>query len=231
MDTGRVQDKSAGRPLTDREREVMGYVAAHYRSKAISRLLGTSPKTIDTQIASACRKLGASDRDEAVRRLLALEALQRIGEKPLEGWPPISAAAPISSDEALTKGALHDCTIIQSPVPGRPSADNDLPRTLRESRAGRTEAEPDHGALSGVGAARASAVSDGADGSLRNPAFGQLPRGRTAQGFINRLTVPSGGGLRLLGALILALGLAVLLPAALAGAVALQKTIESLSTP
>ena len=83
MQAERDRVAPAGRPLTDREREVMAYVAAHYRSKAISRLLGTSPKTIDTQIASACRKLGAGDRDEAVRLLLAADALTPIREKPL----------------------------------------------------------------------------------------------------------------------------------------------------
>jgi len=60
----------------------MAYVASHYRSKAISRAIGTSPKTIDAQIASACRKLGASDRDAAVGSCWPKRGVRRLGKNP-----------------------------------------------------------------------------------------------------------------------------------------------------
>lgn len=69
------------------------------------------------------------------------------------------------------------------------------------------------------------------DGSLRDPSVRQLPRRRTADAFPPQLTTPSGGMDRLLLACLLALGLIVGLPAALKGAVALQKTVESLQPP
>lgn len=42
--------------LSEREREMMAYVAAHYRSKAIARAFGTAPKTVDAdhQRQSGC---------------------------------------------------------------------------------------------------------------------------------------------------------------------------------
>ena len=64
----------------------MAYVAAHYRSKAIARLIGTAPKTVDAQIANACRKLGVENRADAVRKLREVGVNLDMGEMPL--WAP-----------------------------------------------------------------------------------------------------------------------------------------------
>jgi len=56
--------------LTDRELQCLRGVAEHKRSKTIAVELGLAPKTVDTYIASATRKLGVTDRDTAVRVLL-----------------------------------------------------------------------------------------------------------------------------------------------------------------
>ncbi len=55
----------AGR-LTDREREVLEWVAAGVSNKGIARRLGLSPNTVKFHIAALLVKLGASTRAEAV---------------------------------------------------------------------------------------------------------------------------------------------------------------------
>jgi DNA-binding CsgD family transcriptional regulator len=60
---------SAARPpgrLTDREREVLEWVAAGVSNKGIARRLGVSPNTVKFHIATLLAKLGASTRAEAV---------------------------------------------------------------------------------------------------------------------------------------------------------------------
>lgn len=231
MAFSRAPTVASSRPLTEREREVMAYVAAHYRSKAISRVLGTSPKTIDTQIANACRKLGVTDRAEAVRILIASDCLPRIGENPLEESSPLSSSPVIPVDPGVTLGVHDDETAPPPGQSGRPVTPPELrgsgPRPGEHS-AGRQSLD---GALSGFGATAAGPLPDGSDGPLRDPEIRQLPRRRPAPGFPPQLTTPSRGGTRLLMALLLALALSIGISAALTGAVALQKTIEELQTP
>jgi len=50
--------------LTPRELEVARAAAARERAKEIAARLGTSPRTVETQLQSAFRKLGVSSRDE-----------------------------------------------------------------------------------------------------------------------------------------------------------------------
>lgn len=60
--------------LAPRERECLRGVAQHKRTSQIAFELELRPKTVDTYIASAFRKLGVSDRDSAARMLIAYEA-------------------------------------------------------------------------------------------------------------------------------------------------------------
>jgi DNA-binding CsgD family transcriptional regulator len=52
--------------LTEREREVLEWVAAGVSNKGIARRLGLSPNTVKFHIAALLAKLGASTRAEAV---------------------------------------------------------------------------------------------------------------------------------------------------------------------
>jgi len=53
-------------PLTQRETEVIGYVALGYLNKQIADKLGISEQTIKNHISSILRKLDANDRTQAV---------------------------------------------------------------------------------------------------------------------------------------------------------------------
>jgi len=55
-----------GGRLTEREREVLEWVAAGVSNKGIARRLGLSPNTVKFHIAALLAKLGASTRAEAV---------------------------------------------------------------------------------------------------------------------------------------------------------------------
>jgi DNA-binding CsgD family transcriptional regulator len=59
--------------LTQSERECLRMVAQHLRSKEIARNRGTSPYTVNRQIESACKKLGAATRQDAARIWLSAE--------------------------------------------------------------------------------------------------------------------------------------------------------------
>lgn len=51
--------------LTDREREILGLVAAGHANKVIALRLGISHKTVRNTLSAACRKIGATDRTQA----------------------------------------------------------------------------------------------------------------------------------------------------------------------
>jgi LuxR family maltose regulon positive regulatory protein len=66
-------------PLTDREREVLGYLPSHLNRDQIATLMYLSPNTVKTHIQAVYRKMGATSRAEAVtiarsRGLLGLPA-------------------------------------------------------------------------------------------------------------------------------------------------------------
>jgi len=80
--------------LTSRELQCLRGVFEHKRSKVIAEELGLSPKTVDTYIASATKKLGATDRDTAVRVILQRypelwgQSPSAISDLPVERLPP-----------------------------------------------------------------------------------------------------------------------------------------------
>lgn len=66
------QTGSGGKPLSGREREVLGYLAEGMSGAAIAERLVLSPETVRTHVRNAMEKLGASTRSQAVA--LALES-------------------------------------------------------------------------------------------------------------------------------------------------------------
>jgi HD-GYP domain-containing protein (c-di-GMP phosphodiesterase class II) len=70
--------------LTEREAEVVGLLARGLQTKQVARRLGISPKTADTHIQNAYRKMGVSTR--AAATLYAMEhGLVFSGELPISG--------------------------------------------------------------------------------------------------------------------------------------------------
>ena len=77
-----TRSQGAGpRPLSAREREVLGYLAEGLSGAAIAERLVLSPETVRTHVRNAMEKLGASTRSQAVA--LALES-GIIGDSPVE---------------------------------------------------------------------------------------------------------------------------------------------------
>lgn len=52
--------------LSPREQQCLMYLAQGLRVNALAAVLGTDPKTVEKQIASARAKLGAATREQAV---------------------------------------------------------------------------------------------------------------------------------------------------------------------
>ncbi|MEJ7876111.1 MAG: LuxR C-terminal-related transcriptional regulator [Solirubrobacterales bacterium] len=75
---------TGGKPLSGREREVLGFLAEGLSGTAIAERLVLSPETIRTHIRNAMEKLGASTRPQAVA--LAIES-GAIGDGPSELAP------------------------------------------------------------------------------------------------------------------------------------------------
>jgi DNA-binding CsgD family transcriptional regulator len=63
--TAPVLKAKSGRELTSREREVLRLVGAGLSSRDVARLLHIAPSTVETQIRSGMRKLGATTRVQA----------------------------------------------------------------------------------------------------------------------------------------------------------------------
>ena len=53
-------------PLTQRERDVLAWVAQGKSAWEIGMILGISKRTVDEHVATACRKLNAGNRTQAV---------------------------------------------------------------------------------------------------------------------------------------------------------------------
>jgi DNA-binding CsgD family transcriptional regulator len=94
---------SGSRPLSAREREVLGYLAEGLSGAAIAERLVLSPETVRTHVRNAMEKLGASTRSQAVA--LALES-GVIGDAQSEkpGRPRTSAKA--AGPVGLEKGPI-----------------------------------------------------------------------------------------------------------------------------
>lgn len=75
---GHARFASAG-GLTEREREVLGFVAAGLSNDTLAQRLGRSEHTVRSHLRSAMRKLGARNRVEAVAALMRWEARHREG--------------------------------------------------------------------------------------------------------------------------------------------------------
>ena len=73
MPAGAVDDKAASAlaRLTDREREILGYVSKGLTSKAIAQRLGISVRTVDIHRANIMNKTGTRNVVELVRLALA----------------------------------------------------------------------------------------------------------------------------------------------------------------
>ncbi len=67
--------------LTDREHQVLAGVARGLTNAAIARRLGLTPNTVKTYLQSAMRKLGVSNRAEAVARCFALSPLPPVADQ------------------------------------------------------------------------------------------------------------------------------------------------------
>ena len=61
--------------ISTRESEVLELLAAGHSNKEIARLLGISPNTVKTHVASLLLKLGSTRRTQAIRKARALEIL------------------------------------------------------------------------------------------------------------------------------------------------------------
>ena len=61
--------------ISGRESEVLELLAAGHSNKEIARLLGISPNTVKTHVASLFAKLDSTRRTQAIRRARALEIL------------------------------------------------------------------------------------------------------------------------------------------------------------
>jgi DNA-binding CsgD family transcriptional regulator len=53
-------------PLTDRERQVLGYLPSHLSTRQIATAIYVSPNTVKTHMKAIYRKMGAASRTEAV---------------------------------------------------------------------------------------------------------------------------------------------------------------------
>lgn len=108
-----IMDRSI-QPLSPREQDCLRLVAEHKRTAQIAFELGLKPGTVDSYIASACRKLDVNDRDSAVRVLIDR------GEAPWisrSGFPGL---------EGVALDAFPWWTRLPWPFPTKGRPDNDL---------------------------------------------------------------------------------------------------------
>lgn len=64
--TAQAPTQAPDRELTQREREVIGYLHLGYTNQQIAAALGSAPRTVRNQLSSAYAKLGVASRAEAV---------------------------------------------------------------------------------------------------------------------------------------------------------------------
>lgn len=98
--------RNGGRPLSAREREVLGHLAEGMSGAEIAKELVLSPETVRTHVRNAMDKLGASTRSQAVA--LALEQ-GLIGELDQPARPAAVTAPRPRSDQGLER-ALGELT-------------------------------------------------------------------------------------------------------------------------
>ena len=83
-------DRAVAESLPEGQKNCLRLVATGMSSKEIAQKTGLSPQTVDTYIKAAMARLGSSNRRDAARLLLSLEASQKSGSPPAS----IAAAAP-----------------------------------------------------------------------------------------------------------------------------------------
>jgi DNA-binding CsgD family transcriptional regulator len=157
--------------LTPRERECLSLVAQHMRTKQIARTLGTSPHTVDRQIATACKKLGAPDRMTAVQMLRQSGDLEDMLENPVDGSSGMETPPGLGPDDVSTETQDH------ARNPRNPELHLERSGARAERAGGRTGPEGD-AAFSGVGHPQAKGVSDAPDAAEGDFVGGRLSGGQ-----------------------------------------------------
>jgi DNA-binding CsgD family transcriptional regulator len=108
--------------LAPRELDCLRGVTQHKRTPQIAHDLGLRPKTVDTYIANACRKLGVADRDSAARLLIDHE--QRLAGKSLSDFSGVEGGADRPSTPLVSRLPWP------FPTQGRPANDLSLLQLL-----------------------------------------------------------------------------------------------------
>jgi DNA-binding CsgD family transcriptional regulator len=104
--------------LTPKEREALDLVSQRHTTKEIARLLDLSLNAVDTRLFNARDKLGARDRNDAVRIYLQLQQAcgkTTIGSPPVFGFASGPLAAPPEPQSA--RFTLQDVASFTLPPP------------------------------------------------------------------------------------------------------------------
>jgi DNA-binding CsgD family transcriptional regulator len=102
-----VGRSSGSRPLSAREREVLGMLAEGLSGAAIAERLVLSPETVRTHVRNAMDKLGASTRSQAVALALEDGQIGEGGAQPTPASrPPAAAPSPPPATPTATLTAL-----------------------------------------------------------------------------------------------------------------------------
>jgi len=110
-----LRQSNPGKPLSAREREVLGFLAHGLSGAAIAERLVLSPETVRTHVRNAMEKLGASTRSQAVALALENGAIgDRIAERPAHprresqagGGPGTAATGAVPILTALLAGVV-----------------------------------------------------------------------------------------------------------------------------
>ncbi|MBN9479142.1 MAG: LuxR family transcriptional regulator [Bordetella sp.] len=129
--------------LTERERQCLRLVHAHFNSKQIARQLGIKPGTVDRHCENAVRKLQVDSR-VAAALVLASESRPGIGNASQDGSAPMVESHPLALDRAAER-APDDRS------PGNDAAAEMARVGSRVPRAGSDRSEEADGPSSGRG--------------------------------------------------------------------------------
>lgn len=84
MENGAISGRERAGGLPEAHKTCLRLVGRGMSSKEIARETGLAPLTVDTYLKQAIARLGASNRRDAARRLLELEASQKSGSQSLD---------------------------------------------------------------------------------------------------------------------------------------------------
>lgn len=99
--------------LSDGQKACLRLVARGMSSKEIAKALGLTPQTVDTYVKVSMARLGASNRREAARMLVAAEASRKSGSPPAE-----LADDPPESDQLEATGTTGWLSWVRPPPVG-----------------------------------------------------------------------------------------------------------------